>query len=100
MSATPVRRCCQPTGPGIAKRKRVRCVTALPTSTKPTAPLPIDHWHCNFGALALYSMASAAHGVACLPTFPFATALRESLRGYDIRHFSKDALAGITVGLI
>lgn len=45
-------------------------------------------------------MASAAHGVACLPTFPFATALRESLRGYDLRRFSKDALAGITVGLI
>ncbi len=35
-----------------------------------------------------------------MPTLPFATALRESLRGYGAHHFGKDALAGITVGLI
>ena len=31
---------------------------------------------------------------------PFATALRESLRDYDVGRFRSDALAGITVGLI
>ncbi len=35
-----------------------------------------------------------------MPTLPVATALRESLRGYDGHRFRKDALAGITVGLI
>lgn len=35
-----------------------------------------------------------------MPNLPIATALRESLRGYDARRFGKDALAGLTIGLI